>query len=431
MLKPKSSIQALTDPAPRTYNSQMTLLRRGEFDHGALALQTPKDVEDWLLADALAETDLLALYQEFIWRLRAAGLPIARCSLHAGTLHPQLYGYTLIWTVDDGFCDEANVSISARTSDVFRRSPLYSVIMTGVRFRTLLEGRGAEQSSPLMRELAEIGITEYAALPLRTGGAYHNAATMATRQAGGFSEPQFEAIERLLRPLTLHIERHIAQRISENICTTYLGDDAGQRVLSGAITRGGGEAIEAVIWASDLRGFTQLADRLSDEQLTAVLNAYFDCLCGAVTDHGGDVLKFIGDGLLAVFPFADFATEEAAAEAAISAAEAALAALDRLNASDDGPAPGARWRPLRTGIALHRGHVFFGNVGAPQRLDFTVIGKAVNAASRVESLCKTVGRDLLITGPVAELSKRPLEDVGAFDLRGLEASIRVFATPGR
>jgi adenylate cyclase len=211
------------------------------------------------------------------------------------------------------------------------------------------------------------------------------------------------------------------------VLDTYLGTAAGGKVLRGSIHRGSGERIRAIIWASDLRGFTDLADRLEGADMIALPNAYFERLVGAVLIHDGEVLKFIGDGLLAVFPFAAFGDEAQAATASLAAAEAAMAAVDRLNAD---PPPElaciAGWQPLRSGIALHEGDVFFGNVGAEARLDFTVIGRAVNAASRVEAMTKTLGHSILITEPVARRLDRPLKPLGAHALRGLAEPVPLF-----
>jgi adenylate cyclase len=245
---------------------------------------------------------------------------------------------------------------------------------------------------------------------------------------GGFSESEFADIRRLFGLFALHVERHIALSLCRNVLDTYLGAAAGRRVLTGAIKRGAGEPIRAVIWASDLRGFTDLADRLDERDMIALLNAYFERLAGAVIEKGGEVMKFIGDGLLATFPFAAFDSAEAAADAALAAADQAMAAIADLNrAAPAALADIAGWQPLRTGIALHEGEVFFGNVGAPERLDFTVIGKAVNAASRIEALTKTLGREVLISGPVASRLARPLEDMGEHRLRGLVEPVRVFS----
>jgi adenylate cyclase len=416
------------NPEPRSYPALVTLLQRSRFNPAGLAPQSTSDVGAWLLDAAIGEGDLLLLFQEFAWRLGKAGLPVVRASLHVGTLHPQLFGYAWNWNTDDGLCDEVKVDETVLATDAYRKNPIFKVIDRGEQFRGRTHGPEAE-GSPLLRDLRASGITEYVAMPLRAHGAFHNAATLATRQADGFTAPQFDELLKLLRLFALHVERHIAARISENIVTTYLGHEAGAQILGGSIKRGAGTAIDAVLWASDLRGFTALADRLDDRALTAVLNVYFDQLAGSIVEHGGDVLKFIGDGILAVFPFRDYPSQAAAAEAAIRAAEGALSALERLNADPAALPDVAGWRPLRTGIALHRGKVFFGNVGAPERLDFTVIGKAVNATSRVESLCKGTGRTLLVTQAVRDLSARAFEPVGTFDLAGLEQPMPVFGLP--
>lgn len=414
------------DPAPRSYPPLVELLRRGRHDPARIGPQTAADVEAWLLEGAVGLDDLLLVYQSFMWKLVAAGLPVVRASLHVGTLHPQLFGYAWNWNSDDGLCDEVKVDEAVLTSDAHRKNPLFRVIETGAFFRSLTDTPEAAES-PLLRDLKSAGITEYIALPLRAHGTYHNAATLATRADCGFTTEQLHQCKYLLRLFALHVERHIEARISANIVTTYLGAEAGGQVLKGSIKRGAGTAIDAIIWASDLRGFTELADALTERELTAVLNAYFDQLVGAVMDNGGEVLKFIGDGLLAVFPFEAFDSQQAAADAAVRAAQASLGALEHLS-NDPDALPGiSGWRPLRTGVALHRGEVFFGNVGAPRRLDFTVIGKAVNAASRVEALCKSTGRPLLVTEVVRILSSRAFDHLGEFNLKGLDEAVSVYA----
>ena len=420
------------DPTPRNYPDFVTLLRRAEGGAAAAPAQTSLDeTEAWLLAGAIDSDDLLLLFESFIWRLVAAGLPLDRASLHVGTLHPQLFGFAWNWTRSDAFCDEVKVDEASLQTEAYRRNPLYRVIEYGESVRGRVADTETVKRFPLLADLAAQGFSEYLCLPLRAGGTYHNAATAATKQPGGFTDAQFAGLSRLLRLFALHVERHIALRIAGNVLDTYLGSAAGGRVLRGAIKRGSGEAIRAIVWASDLRGFTDLADRLPGGDMTALLNAYFERLVGAVIAHDGEVLKFIGDGLLAVFPYSAFADERAAARAALAAAEQAVAALEALNA--DPPPDLARiagWRPLRTGIALHDGEVFFGNVGAPERLDFTVIGRAVNAAARVEALSKTLGRAILLTEPVARRLDRPLDDLGEHPLRGLAQPLRVFS-PGK
>ncbi|TWT15896.1 adenylate/guanylate cyclase domain-containing protein [Reyranella sp. CPCC 100927] len=419
--------QSRMDPAPRQYPPFVALLRRAARGPAAAPERTTADeIEAWLLREAVREEDMLPLYESLVWRLVAAGLPLDRSSVHVGTLHPQLIGFAWNWNRTDGLCDEVKVPEAALKSDSYRRNPLFRVNEYGESVRCNLGDAETIARFPLMAELAAQGITEYIALALG-GGAYHNAVTVATKQAGGFSDSQRTTLERLFALFALHIERHIAQRIAGNVLDTYLGTAAGGKVLRGAIHRGSGEPIRAIIWVSDLRGFTDLADRLEGAEMIALLNAYFERLAGAVLDHGGEVLKFIGDGLLAVFPFTAFGDEAQAAAASLAAAQAAMAAIEHLNVEP--PPELARiggWQPLRSGIALHEGDVFFGNVGAEARLDFTVIGRAVNAASRVEALTKTLGRSILITEPVARRLERPLDLLGAHALRGLAEPVPLY-----
>lgn len=382
-------------------------------------------VETWLLEDAVRVGSLLELYEMFVWRTVVAGLPLDRASLHVGTLHPQLLGFAWNWNIADGIVDEVKVAESALATDSFKRSPLAVVFKTG-RPVIINPMEADADRFGLTADLRELGITQYLAIPLG-GAGYHNVATVATRQPGGFTAPQRDALEKLLRILALHVERHIAMRIASNVLDTYLGTLAGSRVLEGSIRRGSGTRISAVVWASDLRGFTDLSDRLDPADMLAVLNAYFEALTRSILAQGGEVLKFIGDGLLAVFPHAAEYEESNAAEAAVAAAIAAEAAVAALN---ENPPPElaaiAGWQPLRSGIALHEGEVFFGNIGAPERLDFTVIGRAVNGAARVESMTKQFGHSVLLTGPVAErLAKRP-ESLGHHTLRGMAEPIEIF-----
>ncbi|NBN78564.1 hypothetical protein GWI72_09820 [Microvirga tunisiensis] len=218
--------------------------------------------------------------------------------------------------------------------------------------------------------------------------------------------------------------------------------DAGKAVLDGVIKRGTGSRIEAVIWVSDLRGFTDLSDRLAPDDMLLILNAYFSALVEAITRHGGDVLKFVGDGLLAVFPLERTYDQANAACAALAAALDAEIAVAGLGVSPPAELSGIDgWAPLQSGIGLHVGDVFFGNVGAANRLDFTVIGSAVNTASRVEGLTKPLARPILMTAPVAEAvavatgttarttarATGAVESLGRHSLRGLPEPMDLFA----
>lgn len=419
-------------PAPRTYPELVTLLRRSSrYAQQSPVFEHIQPVRDWLLGAAVGGEDLMLLFEEFLWSMIADGLPLDRASLHVGTLHPQLYGFAWNWEREDGLCDEVKVHEKMLASDAYRKNPLFRVIENGEAFRARCDDPEIAKRYPLLRDLATKGYTEYVSQPLRAGGRYHNAMTIATKVPGGFTDHQLSAFEEILPLFALHVERHIALQLAGNIATTYLGRAAGERVLHGSIKRGDGLPIDAVIWMSDLRGSTDLSDRLDPAVMTDVLNRYFDGLVRAVDEEGGEVLKFIGDGLLAVFAFDRFSTKKAAAEAALSAAGKGLDAVAQLN----GKAAGGwdqetPWEPLRTGIGLHEGRVFFGNIGGAERLDFTVIGQAVNIASRIESLTKTLGRPILLSGGVAGLIDQPLQAMGRHALRGLGEPMEIFAPAG-
>lgn len=420
------------DPAPRSYAPHVYLLNRSQRGAScAPEQQTLSDVHDWLLHKATRIDNVMLMFEEFMWRCTAADLGIDRCTLHIGTLHPRMIGFSWFWSRLDEICDEIAADAGAITQTAFTRNPLYKVIIEGQTIKVDLETEEGRTSAPLMQELAEQGFTAYAAMPLSASGETFNAMTFATTRPGGFETKDKDQIKRLIDLLALHVERHIVTRIARNVAETYLGPIAGRRVLDGEIRRGDGEAIEAVVFMSDMRGFTQLADRLSGPEVTAILNAYFDRVSVAILNHGGDILKFMGDGILAVFD-QKVLGEGAAASAAVNAARAALSAIEDLNetAPDDLP-PAELWHPLKIGIGLHRGEVFFGNVGGEERLDFTVIGRAVNETSRVESLCKPLGRELLLTEPVrAALTgelQTGLNEMGEHALRGVGKPVAIFA----
>jgi adenylate cyclase len=344
-----------------------------------------------------------------------------------GTLHPQLIGFAWNWKSDDKFVDEVKVAEAAALSESFLRNPLFRVREHGETIRRDPRAPGVAEEFPILGELAADGIVDYIALPL-SGAGHRNMMTIATKRAPGFSVAELGRLEPLLRLFALHIARYSALRISGNALDAYLGAGAASRVLAGSIKRGAGDAVHAVIWVADLRGFTQLSDRLKPADIIFLLNAYFEVMAGAVLAHGGEVLKFIGDGLLAVFPFEGFGSAAKAARAALAAAQQAQRGLANLNARPPSQlAEVEGWRPLRAGIALNEGEVFFGNIGAPERLDFTVIGAAVNEASRVEALQKTLKRDILITEAVARRLDDALDDLGAHQVRGVAAPISIFS----
>jgi len=286
----------------------------------------------------------------------------------------------------------------------------------------------AGSTYPIMNTLAAAGFTDYWGFALKREELLFTLVTLATREPGGFAERTIKAVQALLPALALNVEIVSRGKVAEHVLDTYLGQRIGKRVLSGDIKRGFGETIDAVIWVSDMRNFTGPSDRIDSAEMIRLLDAFFEALVDAVHRQGGEVLKFVGDGMLAIFPILDSQSASAAAEAAVTAAQEGLAAVQALNeAAPSEPSGEVSWRPLDMGIALHRGPVFFGNIGSKDRLDFTVIGPAVNLAARVEPISKETGRRLLLTEKVAEVLDRRFEHLGEFRIRGLADPIPLFS----
>ena len=251
------------------------------------------------------------------------------------------------------------------------------------------------------------------------------ARTWATDRPDGFSEIEITGIHRLRDVLSLVLEVQESRRITATLLNTFLGRATGERVLAGQIKRGDHENIRAVLLLADLRGFTRLSDTMAREALIGLFDSYFECVVGSVHGQGGEVLKFIGDGLLAIFPIAGDA--RVAARAALTAARDAETAIDGLNRSRTA----AGEVPLRFGLALHVGDVFYGNIGAPDRLDFTVIGPAVNLVARIEALNKPLDRTMLASAEFAAIAAEPLVPLGSQVLRGVREPQDVYAVPDR
>ncbi len=419
------------DPAPRHYPASVKLIARSTAGpESANGTNSFEDLENWLLGDAINEQSMLSLFESLAWRMVGAGLPLSRATIHAGTLHPQLAGFAWVWQKSDGICDEIVVKAMIEQDEAFLRSPLRPAIEHGEI--VILDTRNEEHQHkyPLVKELAEQGIIHYAVLPMpkRVRANRHDVVSLATNAEEGFSSAQRMQLSRILKCLSLHVHRHIAYRIAENLLNVYLGPSAGKQVLEGSIARGSGSSVEAVVWFADMRNYTRTSEDFAAADVSVLLNGFLEVLVTAVTSNGGDVLKFMGDGILAVFPFTDEASAGRAARAAMQAADDALGALDSFNVN---PPPGVasidRREHIRCGIAMHQGEVFFGNVGGRERLDFTVIGRTVNEAARLEQLTKKLMRPVLMSQEVARHLTVDLDDCGNQDLPGVAHPVRVFA----
>ena len=383
----------------------------------ALAL---RNLTEWLIDGARSAPNPPRMMTETCERMVAAGLPLWRVGIFVRTLHPDVIGRNFLWRPG------AEIVVGTANYDVldspeYGRSPLKIVFGEGREIRALIDGPDAKRF-PLFDDLREEGITDYLALPLlHVDGSVH-ASSWTTRQPGGFTDAQVNAIRALIPPLARLIEVTRLRFMSSILLDTYVGNRAGARILGGQIRRGHAETMDAAIWLSDLRGFTALSDRLPSETVIDILNGYFDCQVSAIAKHGGEVLKFMGDGLLAVFPIDEYVGDvgKACAQVLDAACEA------RANVEAMEFPVGETVERFRFGVALHVGRVLYGNIGGGNRLDFTCIGPAVNLAARLEKMASRLHRTILASSTFAAASPDRWEDLGEFPVAGFSKAARVY-----
>lgn len=373
---------------------------------------------EWLLDGAPGATTAPQVVERLARELRAAGIPLDRVAVFVTTLHPSILGRAFYWRPDAPL-RVAELTVELLNSDMVRHSPVAEVWRTGAELRRRLADVGPSDPAAL-RELAAENFTDFVCLPIVFTTGQTHAISFATRSEGGFDDEQLAALRRLLRPLARITEIFALRRVASNLLDTYVGRHCGDRILAGRIFRGDIETIRAVLWFSDLRGFTTIAAGQTPPETIAMLNELFECQVPAIEARGGEVLKFIGDGLLAIFPIADIAETGGRCLVALDAADAAFAALDRRNA--------AATHAIRFGLALHVGEIAYGNIGSASRLDFTAIGTAVNVAARLEGLTARIGRPLVVSAEFAAHTpaERPLEPLGAYELKGVHGPQQVF-----
>ena len=377
----------------------------------------------WLLREGPHIESIVEMFDELCWRLVGDGLPLWRASLHMGTLHPQIGSLGARWLRPFNIIEEYRILRGSEATEEYLLSPIRATTEGGTPFRRRLTEDSPEY--PLLSKLRKFGVTDYFALALNRTFRRFPVVTWATDRPSGFSDTEIAALEEINPALAAIVEPRAVRRITENLLDTYLGPQAGRRVLAGQIQRAQGERLRAVIMIADMRGFTALSDRLPGEEVIELLDDYFDALVTPIEARKGEILKFMGDGVLAIFPAADDDDFSAASGHAL---EAALEGLERLGTINKARR-GANQAEVRVGIGLHLGEVIFGNVGASDRLDFTVIGPAVNLASRIEGLTKRLLRPILVSSAFARICPRPLMSLGFQPVRGLFEPEEVFGLP--
>ncbi len=378
---------------------------------------------DWLIREAWEAASSEELAERFTQRLLECGIPLWRLNLLIGTLNPQVRGNAYIWKRGDKAVDVRTLRHERAQSPVFLDSPLVPIYEGAGGIRRHLEGPDPKLDFPILEELRSQGATDYVAMPLHFSDGQINVITLASDAPGGFTTEHLGQIYEVLPVLSRFLEVQAVRRTTKSLLETYLGRRTGNLVLDGRVHRGDGENIPAVIWTCDLRDSTRLAETLPREAYLALLNDFFDAAAGAVLAEGGEVLKFIGDAVLAIFPIEDCPIKRAeACEAALKAARGAHARIADLNLAraETGEAE------LRSTLAIHLGDVTYGNVGSADRLDFTVTGPAANEVVRLEALSKDLGESVLVSEAFARLSGESLVSLGHHALRGVEGTHEIF-----
>jgi len=378
-----------------------------------------QSVVDWLDRGAppakLPQDVLLQLCR----RLVESGIALYRAAVFVRTLHPNVAGRAFYWRADTDAVEVDEAEHAFMQTEDHLGSPLPVIVSSRAEIRRRIADPGCPMDYPVLADLRSQGATDYLAVPLEFLNGEVHVASFSTRRPGGFTDGEIAALRRVLPPLTRVAEIYALSRKAGNILEAYLGRAAGAKVLAGQIRRGDSEELHAVIWFCDLRDSTPLADAMSRTAFLELLNRYFECVLGPVLERGGEVLRFIGDAALAIFPVGENPAN--ACEKAVDAAREAIARMQALNE--------ARQPPLRFGIGLHLGSVLYGNIGTPTRIEFTVIGAAANEAARIESLCKQLEVELLVSEHVARVLPIRWRSMGSHTLRGVGDKIELFTLP--
>jgi len=379
-----------------------------------------QNVSDWIVNGARSVSNPTQAMAEICERLVQAGLPLWRVGFFVRTLHPDIFGRNFIWKPGADLV-AGTTDFDIQDSPQFLSSPLAIVFLEGREVRCRTDDPESSRF-PFLDDMRAEDVTDYIALPLRFTDDSVHASSWTTKQPGGFTDEQLAALRSVIPPLTRMIEIVNLTRKASILLDTYVGNRAGERILGGQIRRGHTETMHAAIWLSDLRGFTALSDRLPPETVVDILNHYFDCQVPAIRAQGGEVLKFMGDGLLAVFPIAeqDGDTRQVCGRV-LQAARESRAQVEALRYGI-----GEAVERFRFGVALHVGKILYGNIGGGNRLDFTCIGPAVNLAARLEKIAGRLHRTIVASAEFAQACSGGWANLGEFPIAGFSKAERVY-----
>ncbi len=414
-----------TSPATMT-----EALRRFGAGEACFAHSSIDRVFDWLLREGRLESRFDEFVAGFARQLVAGGFPLKRLFVGVRTLHPQIAAIAYYWKRGDETVTIAPRDYSILNSAAFSDSPIKRIYVDGeLEIRRRLVGPDAVFDFPILTEMREAGATDYAVFGLKLSGGAMSSVSITTDAEAGFAEGELADFRALLPLLAVVVEAKENARLARSLLQVYLGEDAGDAVLGGRIRRGDATTIAAAIWFCDLRGFTKLSNEQPRDVVVATLNDYFDSVAKPVIERGGEILKFIGDAVLAIFPMQTDMDRDRQCRVAL---DAALSALDGLRDLNELRESGGQEK-LQIGIGLHAGSLSYGNIGAViadrARLDFTVIGPAVNMAARLQSLCGLMEEPLLASRSFASVCGFDLKPLGVQAMRGFAEPQPVFGLP--
>jgi adenylate cyclase len=377
-------------------------------------------VADWLIDGARSATTPPRLMAETCERLVAAGMPLWRVAVFVRTLHPDIFGRGFFWRPGTEVVINP-LGYETQDSPEYKSSPLAILYDGGREVRYRLDDPETRRF-PFFDDMRAEGVTDYVALPLLFIDGSIHASSWTTKQPGGFGDDELAALRTIVTPLTRIIEIVNLRRNFLSLLDSYVGNSAGERIMGGQIRRGHADTLHAAIWLSDLRGFTALSDRLPAEIVVDILNCYFDCQVSAIRSHGGEVLKFMGDGLLAVFPITgqDGDIHQVCSHV-LEAARESRASVAAMNYP-----VGEAVERFRFGVALHVGKILYGNIGGGNRLDFTCIGPAVNLAARLEKIAGRLNRTVVASEGFAGICAGGWTELGEFPIAGFAKAERVY-----
>jgi adenylate cyclase len=382
----------------------------------------------WIIATGLATDDIDALLDGVASRLIEAGYPLIRASIAMPSIDPKQRGFSVAWYRSSGISKE--IQEHGEEGDaLFQRSPISYLLQNQLEFvRWALPANADTPPFPVLMELSDQGATEFVMkiAPFPGGTALAGASfSLATDQAGGFSESQIAGFESIMPAMALACCRIATTRVAKDVLAAYTGERTSELILTGQTQRGGGTAIFAAILLADLKNFTSLNEQYEPNLIVDWLNEHFEAIGRPVIDEGGEILKFMGDSLLAIFP-AQAGDTRSACAMALAAAQGAIRLNEKLN--DRRRARGEPEIPVD--IALHLGEIFYGNVGTDRRLDFTVIGRAVNEVARIEKLADSLECNLLASALFASQTGNAFRPAGHFKLKGVELPVEIFTWKG-